>query len=126
MSDHKGWEETARYWTEIYANGSESARPPEASASSSRRAGKGADGAVVEEEQDEAIKAGLKVEHVDQFAAMVGSKGVQAAAACMLTLYSSSLICRALRGQRSSRCSGGSTTAVQSERGRLPSPSPTC
>lgn len=64
LSDKKGWEETARYWTEIYANGSESARPPETTAGS----GGGVDAGGAD---DDAKKAGLKPEHVEQFCSMV-------------------------------------------------------
>ncbi|CAO1613775.1 unnamed protein product [Sympodiomycopsis kandeliae] len=58
LSDKKSWEETARYWTDIYANGSESARPPETSA--------GQD----DVDDDEVKKAGLKTEHVELFCNM--------------------------------------------------------
>lgn len=64
MSDRAGFEQTARYWTEIYANGSESARPPPTTS-----AGSGASNA--EERTDAALLAGLKPEHVEQFAGMV-------------------------------------------------------
>lgn len=69
MSDQKGWEETAKYWTECYANGSESARPPEAGSAGAGAARKatGEEGDV----EEAAAKAGLKVEHVQQFSAMV-------------------------------------------------------
>jgi ubiquitin-conjugating enzyme (huntingtin interacting protein 2) len=60
--DKDDFEKTARYWTEIYANGSESAQPPS-----------GANGktAQADDKADPILLAGLKKEHVDQFVNMV-------------------------------------------------------
>ncbi|PWN19081.1 putative UBC1-E2 ubiquitin-conjugating enzyme [Microstroma glucosiphilum] len=58
LTDKSSWEQTARYWTDIYANGSESARPPELTGG----AAGGAD--------DDVKRAGLKKEHVEQFCGM--------------------------------------------------------
>ncbi|CAO1634010.1 unnamed protein product [Jaminaea pallidilutea] len=79
LADKAGWEKTARYWTEIYANGSESARPPETTSAAGESEGAangsgegagseagGPSGAAMEA----ARKAGLKPEHVEQFTAM--------------------------------------------------------
>ncbi|ETS63765.1 hypothetical protein PaG_02083 [Moesziomyces aphidis] len=59
--DKDDFEKTARYWTEIYANGSESAQPPS-----------GANGktAQADDKADPILLAGLKKEHVDQFVNM--------------------------------------------------------
>ncbi|CAO1635351.1 unnamed protein product [Parajaminaea phylloscopi] len=71
LSDKAGWEETARFWTEIYANGSESARPPEQGSSTSAQASTSRQSAGEEtNEGADAKRAGLKPEHVDGFAAM--------------------------------------------------------
>lgn len=73
LSDKKGFEETAKYWCKIYADGSQSARPPKASENSSRGSkGKtsAAGGSGKNGEEDEALLAGLKVEHVNQFVGM--------------------------------------------------------
>ncbi|PWN51110.1 hypothetical protein IE53DRAFT_368346 [Violaceomyces palustris] len=65
LSDRADFERTARYWTEIYANGSESARPPNADddAAALARRKKGV-------KEDPALVAGLKLEHVEQFVNM--------------------------------------------------------
>lgn len=65
LADADNFAKTARYWTEIYANGSESARPPTTSAESGTEANAEA-GA-----NDDAKRAGLKPEHVEQFCNMV-------------------------------------------------------
>ncbi|KAN0063568.1 Ubiquitin-conjugating enzyme E2 1 [Thecaphora frezii] len=62
MSDKADFEATAKYWTEIYANGSESARPPETTAAGNK--------AVASKQEDPALVAGLKLEHVAQFVNM--------------------------------------------------------
>ena len=67
LSDRDGFDHTARYWTQIYANGSESARPPSPSPSA-KHAGAGAGAGAGAE--DPAKVAGLKIEHVDGFTSM--------------------------------------------------------
>lgn len=62
LRDKDDFEKTARYWTEIYANGSESAQPP---ANAQNAAGK------TDDKVDPILLAGLKKEHVDQFVNMV-------------------------------------------------------
>ncbi|SAM68148.1 probable UBC1-E2 ubiquitin-conjugating enzyme [Ustilago bromivora] len=56
LRDKNDFEKTARSWTEVYANGSESAQPPS----------KG----QTDDKADPILLAGLKKEHVDQFANM--------------------------------------------------------
>lgn len=63
LRDKNDFEKTARYWTEIYANGSESAKPPAAQAKQGQ----------TDEKADPILLAGLKKEHVDQFVNMVSS-----------------------------------------------------
>lgn len=63
LRDRDDFEKTARYWTEIYANGSESAQPP---ANAQGKTGQ------TNEKADPILLAGLKREHVDQFVNMVG------------------------------------------------------
>lgn len=65
LADTDDFLKTARYWTETYANGSESARPPDASAESGTEANAEAGN------NDDAKRAGLKPEHVEQFCNMV-------------------------------------------------------
>lgn len=59
LSDRAGFEETAKYWCKIYADGSESAKPPSAGDSASRGL-KGKTSAAPNFDQDEAMLAGLK------------------------------------------------------------------
>ncbi|EPQ26265.1 uncharacterized protein PFL1_06200 [Pseudozyma flocculosa PF-1] len=67
MSDKADFEKTARYWTEIYANGSESARPPETTSAGPK--------AASAKQEDPALVAGLKLEHVAQFVNMGFERG---------------------------------------------------
>lgn len=67
MRDKNDFEKTAKYWTEIYANGSESAQPPAAG-------GQGKAGQT-DDKADPVLLAGLKREHVDQFVNMVSVRG---------------------------------------------------
>lgn len=68
LRDRNDFEKTARYWTDIYANGSESAKPP-ASAATTTTAGN--NGQAAQAKVDPILLAGLKVEHVLQFVNMV-------------------------------------------------------
>ncbi|PWY98775.1 putative UBC1-E2 ubiquitin-conjugating enzyme [Testicularia cyperi] len=63
LRDRKDFEKTAKYWTEIYANGSESAKPPTTTASNGTRS-------VAAGQADHILLAGLKPEHVSQFVSM--------------------------------------------------------
>ena len=62
LRDKNDFEKTARYWTEIYANGSESAQPPSAAQVKPGQ---------TDEKADPVLLAGLKKEHVNQFVNMV-------------------------------------------------------
>ncbi len=61
LRDKDDFEKTARYWTEIYANGSESAQPPTKAQSKTGQ---------TDDKADPILLAGLKREHVDQFVNM--------------------------------------------------------
>lgn len=68
LRDKEDFEKTARYWTEIYANGSESAQPPTTTAGKPGQA---------DDKADPVLLAGLKREHVDQFVNMVSGNALE-------------------------------------------------
>lgn len=74
LSDRKGFDETARYWTQMYASpdgvasGSKPAPPPPAGAASSSRPAPAP--AAVAPTADRARLNGIDAQHADQFAAM--------------------------------------------------------
>lgn len=68
LRDRNDFEKTARYWTDIYANGSESAKPPAAEATTTTAA---SGGKAAQAKADPILLAGLKNEHVSQFVNMV-------------------------------------------------------
>ncbi|KAK0548228.1 Ubiquitin-conjugating enzyme E2 1 [Tilletia horrida] len=75
LSDQAAFQRTAKYWTEIYANGSESARPPPKGGKQAEANGNAAPGsengaAQAESAPDPIALAGLKKEHVEQFESM--------------------------------------------------------
>jgi len=77
LSDQAAFQRTAKYWTEIYANGSESARPPREGGAGPSAAGKAngsasgaGKGSAAAEAPDPIMLAGLKRDHVEQFESM--------------------------------------------------------